>query len=182
MKRVKLIYMILIVVALLLSSCGIKENVASEEKILNTPYPTEDNNLVTVEPEKELDDSNNKDDIEVSTAPDEEVKESADPYVGVYNDPSIDEPCLKIEKDKDGVYLIKIGLHRVTTLDQCKGVVKDNKLEFSTNEIFDDELKGKITLDGDIAKVVFFGDEWLDFAGYNVIKFEKISDVPYDIS
>ncbi|SFR95328.1 hypothetical protein, partial [Anaeromicropila populeti] len=154
---------------------------ASEEKILNTPYPTEDNNLVTVEPEKELDDSNNKDEIEVSTAPDEEMEESADPYVGVYNVPGIDEPFLKIEKDKDGVYLIQIGLYRLTTLDQCKGVVKDNKLEFSTNECFDDELEGEIVLNGDIAEVSFFGDEWLDFAGFNFRKFEKISDVPYDL-
>ncbi|WP_177214780.1 hypothetical protein [Anaeromicropila populeti] len=175
-------------VVLLLSSCGIKEDVASEENvtseeaILNTPYATEDNISVTVEPEKELDDSNNKDQIEVSTALDEEMEESADPYVGVYNDPSIDEPNLSIEKDKDGVYLIQIGLYRLAKLNQCKGVVKDNKLEFSTNEIFEDELKGEITLDGDIAEVVFLGDEWLDFAGFNFRRFEKISDVPYDFN
>lgn len=180
MKRGKLIYIIL-VVAFLLSSCGSKDNVASEELVSNTPCAIEYDILATEEPEKELDDSQNKEKIEVSVTPDTAAKESEDSYVGVYNDPSIDEPGLRIKKDKDGVYWIQVGLYRLTELDECKGVVKDNKLEFSTNEIFDDELKGEITLDGDVAKVVFLGDEWLDFAGFNFHNFEKISDVPYDI-
>ena len=181
MKPNKFIYIILTAAALLLASCGSKENESSVEIILNTPYPTDSQILVTNEPSEELDNFQNNDKNEVSITPDAEIIASADPYVGVYNDPSIDEPNLKIEKDKDGVYSIQIGLYRLTKLNQCKGVVKDNKLEFSTNEIFDDELKGEIVLNGDIAEVSFFGSEWLDFAGFNYQEFEKISDVPYDI-
>ena len=180
MKRAKLIYIFLVAISFALWSCGSQNN-ASEEVVLNTPCATGDDNLVTEEPEKGLDDLSDKDKTENSITTDEEIEASSDPYVGVYNDPSINEPNLKIEKDKDDVYWIQIGLYRLTTLKQCKGVVKSNKLEFSTNEVFDDELKGEIILNGDIAEVSFFGDEWLDFAGFNYQEFEKISEVPYDL-
>lgn len=181
MKQNKFIYIILITVILILTSCGSKGYVSSQDSISKTLFPTQSQIPVSKEPEDVLDDLQKKDKIDVSITPNEDILASADPYVGVYNNPSIDEPNLKIEKDEDGSYSIQIGLYRLAKLNECKGILKDNKLEFSTNEIFDDELKGEIVLNGDIAEVSFFGSEWLDFAGFNYQEFEKISDIPYDI-
>ena len=55
------------------------------------------------------------------------------------------------------------------------------KIIMISSKNYNDELKGEIILNGDIAEVSFFGDEWLDFAGFNYQEFEKISEVPYDL-
>lgn len=99
-------------------------------------------------------------------------------YEGVYLDYSVKEPALEIKKNSDGTYQVQIDLFRLYSLDGV-GKETENGLEFTTTEPGPGETKmnGVITLEGDIATVTIFGQEWLDFAGVSEYKFYRTLDV-----
>lgn len=112
----------------------------------------------------------------------ESVQDAAeDPYVGEYNDfdYNISEPALEIEKNQDGSYEIEIGIYRVSTFQNCKGTLVDDKIAFST--VFSDRLiEGTIEFDDDIATVTFTSKDWAEYSNLNIYSFEKSSDKPFD--
>ena len=108
-------------------------------------------------------------------------KENQDPYVGEYNDFDWNEPNLEIEKNKDGSYEIEIGIYRISTFQNCKGTLVDDKIEFH-KEIADGEikLKGTIELDDDIATVTFTSKDWAEYSSINTYPYKKSSNKPFD--
>ena len=100
-------------------------------------------------------------------------------YEGTYLDYSVNEPALEIKKNSDGTYQVQIDLFRLYSLDGV-GKETENGLEFTTTEPGPGETKmnGVITLEGSIATVTIFGQEWLDFAGVSEYKFYRTLDVP----
>lgn len=102
----------------------------------------------------------------------------ADSYEGEYNSYDVNEPALEIKKNDDGTYLIQIDLFRLYSLDDGIGKETEKGLEFSATGPGGNEVNGVIKLEGDIAAVTIFGQEWLDFAGLSEYRFYKTSDVP----
>ena len=98
-------------------------------------------------------------------------------YEGEYASYDIDEPMLFISKNEDGTYAIQIGIYRVTQLDNCKGILNGNQLDFSTKEWGDEqEITGTVMLDGDIATVTLnasWSDTW--FKDVNTYQYYKLS-------
>lgn len=101
-----------------------------------------------------------------------------DLYEGEYNSYDIDEPALEIKKKDDGTYQIQIDLFRLCGFYDDAGKVTEEGLEFTTAGPSGNEMNGVIKLEGDIAVVTIFGQEWLDFAGLSEYRFYKTSDVP----
>lgn len=99
-------------------------------------------------------------------------------YEGEYNSYDIDEPALEIKKNDDGTYQIQISFFRLWMLDDGIGRETEKGLEFSATGPGGNEMNGVIKLEGDIAAVTIFGQEWLDFAGLSEYRFYKTADVP----
>ena len=107
-----------------------------------------------------------------------EAGTSAYEYEGEYNSYDIDEPALEIKKNDDGTYQIQIDLFRLWGFYVDAGKITEEGLEFATTGPGGNEMNGVIKLEGDIAVVTIFGQEWLDFAGLSEYRFYKTSDVP----
>lgn len=107
-----------------------------------------------------------------------EAGTSAYEYEGEYNSYDIDEPALEIKKNDDGTYQIQIDLFRLWGFYVDAGKITEEGLEFATTGPGGNEMNGVIKLEGDIAIVTIFGQEWLDFAGLSEYRFYKTSDVP----
>lgn len=102
-------------------------------------------------------------------------------FIGEYNDVDWDEPNLEIQKGKNGIYHIQIGIYRLYNFECCGGVYKNGKIEFVTKfGSHKDLLEGTISLDGDCATVTFLGDDWRDFSSRSTYQYFKSSDIPYD--
>ena len=99
-------------------------------------------------------------------------------YEGEYDSYDVDEPALEIKKKDDGTYQIQIDLFRLYSLDDGIGRETEKGLEFSATGPGGNKVNGVIKLEGDIAVVTIFGQEWLDFAGLSEYRFYKTSDVP----
>lgn len=99
-------------------------------------------------------------------------------YEGEYNSYDIDEPALEIRKNDDGTYRIRIDLFRLWGFYDDAGKITEEGLEFAAAGPGGNEMNGVIKLEGDIAAVTIFGQEWLDFAGLSEYRFYKTSDVP----
>lgn len=99
-------------------------------------------------------------------------------YEGEYNSYDIDEPALEIKENDDGTYQIQIDLFRLWGFYVDAGRITEEGLEFATTGPGGNEMNGVIKLEGDIAVVTIFGQEWLDFAGLSEYRFYKTSDVP----
>ncbi|SFS04054.1 hypothetical protein [Anaeromicropila populeti] len=156
MKR-KLILCILCLSMCVSVSCGTKNNAVADNPVAS----------VTIEPLPEPSVSDNMD------------NEKQAPYVGEYNDFDFDEPNLEIEKNEDGSYEIEIGIYRITTFQNCKGILVDDKIEFST-EFSDRKIEGTIELNGDIATVTFTSKDWAEYSNIDTYLYKKSSDKPFD--
>lgn len=100
-------------------------------------------------------------------------------YEGEYLDYGVNAPALEIKKNSDGTYRILIDLYRLYLLDDGVGKETQDGLEFTaTGPGSGGKVKGLITLDGNVATITIFGQEWLDFAGLSEYRFYKTSDVP----
>lgn len=107
-----------------------------------------------------------------------EVRADVCEYEGEYNSYDVDEPALEIKKDDNETYQIQIEFFRLWSFDDGKGKTTEEGLEFTATGPGGNEVNGIIKLEGDIATVTVFGQEWLDFAGLSEYKYYKISDVP----
>lgn len=103
---------------------------------------------------------------------------TGDLYEGEYNSYDIDEPALEIKKKDDGTYQIQIDLFRLWSFYDDAGKVTEEGLEFTAEGPSGNGMNGVIKLEGDIAVVTIFGQEWLDFAGLSEYRFYKTSGVP----
>jgi len=80
-------------------------------------------------------------------------------FIGEYTDPN-DGSFLQIGKNTNSEPSIKIGLFRLTDIDDGIGKVSDNALTFTATDAAGNPIKGKITLDGDTATLVFTESTW----------------------
>ena len=81
-------------------------------------------------------------------------------FSGVYLDEN-NEPNLKIMKQSSGVmYDIEIGIFRLTTLDDGKGRVDFDVMEFVATDANGNPIEGNITLRNDTAEVTFTHSTW----------------------
>jgi len=104
-----------------------------------------------------------------------------DQYEGAYNSYDVNEPDLQIQKNEDGTYLIQIGIHRLTFLRECTGILAEDKIVFSTTEWGEDkEITGTIAVDDEDIATVTLEAAWSDwwFKNINVYKYYKVSDTP----
>jgi len=114
---------------------------------------------------------------EVNAAETEE-EITTDIYVGQYNDYEVDEPFLQIQKNDDGTYTIQVGVYRLIQLD-CVGNLTEDGIEFTTVEFGDSEISGRITVEEDVATVMFDASSaWNKYSTINEYKYHKTSDVP----
>ncbi|SFS04093.1 hypothetical protein [Anaeromicropila populeti] len=162
----KLILCILVIISMCISvSCGTIDNSETDSAVASSTIESFPEPLVT-------------EDIYSTT---EDSFLDKDPFIGEYNDVDWDEPNLDIQKGKNGIYHIEIGIYRLYQFDCCGGVYNNGKIEFITK--FGDHkdlLEGTISLDGNCAIVTFFGDDWSDFSDTNTYQYFKSSDIPYD--
>lgn len=160
----KLILFFLCLSMCLSVSCGTKDDSAAGNTVTNSPIT-----------------SPNLDPLPEPSVTESVQGAAEDPYVGEYNDfdYNISEPALEIEKNEDGSYEIEIGIYRVSTFQNCKGTLVDDKIEFST--VFSDRLiAGIIEFDDDIATVTFTSKDWAEYSDLDIYSFEKSSDKPFD--
>ncbi len=101
-----------------------------------------------------------------------------DLFVGEYNSFDMDEPSLEIQKNEDGTYWIQIGIFRLVSLDDGKGIADDDGIMFSATAPNGQILEGTITLEGETAIVTFTNAEWSTYSSENVYKYYKTSNIP----
>lgn len=101
-----------------------------------------------------------------------------DIYVGEYNDYDIPEPNLEIQKDEDGTYTIQVGVFRTAWLEDGKGILTEEGIEFTATAPNGKEMTGTIVMEEDIAVVTFDKEVWATYSHINEYRYYKISDVP----
>lgn len=87
-----------------------------------------------------------------------------DLYSGVYCDYDVNEPSLVIQKNDDGTYEIQIGIYRLAYMEDGVGNITEHGMEFTATAPNGNQVNGIITLEGDIATVVFDSGEWSEYA------------------
>ena len=88
------------------------------------------------------------------------LKMSATPdFIGDYTD-SNDGSTLQIGKSTNSGPSIKINLFKLTDIDDGIGEVSDDALTFTATDAAGNPIKGKITVDGDSATLVFTESTW----------------------
>ncbi len=91
------------------------------------------------------------------------IEESVTPepsYEGVYLDEDNNEPNLYITRRDDGKYDVRIGIFRLTDLDDGIGTIGTNGMEFTATDAAGNPIGGEITLRSDTAEVVFTRSTW----------------------
>ena len=108
----------------------------------------------------------------------ENSEEKKDIYVGEYNDYDIPEPNLEIQKNEDGTYTIQVGVFRTAWLEDGKGILTEEGIEFTATAPNGKEMTGTIVMEEDIAVVTFDKEVWATYSHINEYRYYKISDVP----
>lgn len=80
-------------------------------------------------------------------------------FIGEYTD-SNDGSTLQIGKSTNSGPSIKINLFKLTDIDDGIGVISDDVLTFTATDAAGNPIKGKITIDGDSATLVFTESTW----------------------
>lgn len=85
---------------------------------------------------------------------------SASPnFIGEYTDPN-DGSTLQIGNSSNSGSSVKINLFKLTDIDDGIGSVTADTLTFIATDAAGNPIKGRITLDGDTATLVFTGSTW----------------------
>lgn len=150
---------LLCLVCFLLASCGTAQNTSDTIVTASSPVDPIPETVPTVSSSAGIDD---------------------DYFAGEYNDLDCDQPNLEIKKIEDGTYEIEIGIFRLYHINCCIGKRVDNKIEFTSDQIEGEELKGTITVNDEIATVSFLSECWNDIGSENTYQYYKTSDIPYD--
>jgi len=93
------------------------------------------------------------------TSGETETGTSTEEFVGQYLDLENSEPNLHIYR-KDGHYAIQIGIFRLTQIDDGKGLLSPEGLEFTATDAAGNPIDGIITLSHDTAIVTFTSSTW----------------------
>ena len=109
------------------------------------------------------------------------IEESVTPepsYEGVYLDEDNNEPNLYITRRDDGKYDVRIGIFRLTDLDDGIGTIGTNGMEFTATDAAGNPISGVITLEGETASVTFTDSTWELLESGSVFNYTKSSDTP----
>lgn len=98
-------------------------------------------------------------------------------YAGIYNDYDTNEPNLEIQKNDDGTYGVWITIFRLASMNDG-GKAAENGLEFSVTAPNGEDIRGTITVEGDIATVTFTSPEWSTYSDINQYRYYKTSGTP----
>ena len=90
----------------------------------------------------------------------EEFQTPAPSYEGVYLDEDNNEPNLYITLRDDGKYDVKIGIFRLTNLDDGIGTLGADRMEFTATDAAGNPIGGEIILRSDTAEVIFTRSTW----------------------
>ena len=90
----------------------------------------------------------------------EEPQMPAPSYEGVYLDEDNNEPNLYITLRNDGKYDVRIGIFRLTNLDDGIGTLGADRMEFTATDAAGNPIGGEIILRGDTAEVIFTRSTW----------------------
>ena len=90
----------------------------------------------------------------------EEPQEPTPSYEGIYLDEDNNEPNLFITLRDDGKYDVRIGIFRLTNLDDGIGTMGANRMEFTATDAAGNPIGGEIILRGDTAEVIFTRSTW----------------------
>ena len=81
-------------------------------------------------------------------------------YEGIYLDEDNNEPNLFITRRDDGKFDVRIGIFRLTNLDDGIGTMGANGMDFTATDAAGNPIGGEIILRGDTAEVVFTRSTW----------------------
>ena len=90
----------------------------------------------------------------------EEPQEPTPSYEGIYLDEDNNEPNLYITLRNDGKYDVRIGIFRLTNLDDGIGTMGANGMDFTATDAAGNPIGGEIILRGDTAEVIFTRSTW----------------------
>ena len=90
----------------------------------------------------------------------EEPQMPAPSYEGVYLDEDNNEPNLYITLRNDGKYDVRIGIFRLTNLDDGIGTLGADRMEFTATDAAGNPIGGEIIMRGDTAEVIFTRSTW----------------------
>ena len=99
-------------------------------------------------------------------------------YIGEYLDYDCNEPNLEIAKGSDGKYIVQIGIFRLTTLEDGIGELTPEGLIFTATDAAGNPISGIITVEEQIATVVFTDSTWALLENGTTYLYTKSSDEP----
>ena len=101
-----------------------------------------------------------------------------DIYIGEYLDSDNNEPNLEIDKDDDGKYIVQIGIFRLTLLSDGIGELTADGLTFTATDAAGNPISGVITVEDQIATVIFTNSTWGYLPNGSSFQYTKSSDIP----
>lgn len=81
-------------------------------------------------------------------------------FEGTWLDTDNNEPNLFINKQEDGSFDVKIGIFRLTSLDDGVGTLSRKGLSFTATDAAGNPISGIITVQKDTATVTFTDSTW----------------------
>ncbi len=119
--------------------------------------------------------------VEMSIEDEQEIEKNVldeSLYIGEYLDYDVNEHNLEIAKGDDGKYIVQIGIYRLTTLDDGVGELTPEGMVFTATDAAGNPISGIITVDEQIATVMFTDSTWSLLENGSLYKYSKSSDVP----
>lgn len=141
-----LVAMFTVMVLTMISGCDASEEIDANVDAVVTTQATEEASSTT------------QSEVQTDVATSEE--NTADLYVGTYNDYDNNEPSLEISLNEDGTYSVAITIFRLTSLEDGVGTVTDKGLEFVATDATGNPIEGVITLAGNESIVTFTNSTW----------------------
>lgn len=99
-------------------------------------------------------------------------------YIGEYLDSVVMEPNLEIAKDKNGKYLVQIGIYRLAFFNDGTGELTDEGISFTATDPSGNPIYGIITIEDQTAIVTFTKSTWEYISNGSVFLYTKASDSP----
>lgn len=97
-------------------------------------------------------------------------------YLGQYLDADIHEPNLEIAEGADGGYTVKIGIYRLTMLEDGVGELMAEGMRFTATDAAGNPIGGVITVDGQTATVTFTDSTWEYLKNGDAFLYTRSSD------
>lgn len=97
-------------------------------------------------------------------------------YLGQFLDADVQEPNLEIAKGADGGYRVKIGIYRLTTLEDGVGELTAEGMRFTATDAAGNPIGGIITVEGQTATVTFTDSTWEYLQNGDAFQYIRASD------